>query len=74
MDTPLVIDGAHHYDAVRSDLELYAPKVVPGGYIFLDDYGPAYPDVVRAIDEYLPAHPEMDVVIKSYYVILRRRS
>ena len=46
----LVIDGAHHYEAVRADLELYVPKVVPGGYVFLDDYGPAYPDVIRAIE------------------------
>ncbi len=68
----LVVDGAHHYDAVRADLELYVPKVVPGGYVFLDDYGPAYPDVIRAIDEYLPAHPELEIIVKSYYVILRR--
>jgi hypothetical protein len=59
---------------VKADLELYIPKVVPGGYVFLDDYGPAYPDVIRAIDEYLPAHPEIEVLMKSYYVILQRRS
>lgn len=70
----LVIDGSHHYDVVKADLELYIPKVAPGGYVFLDDYGPAYPDVIRAIDEYLPAHPELEVVVKSYYVILRRGS
>jgi cephalosporin hydroxylase len=68
----LVIDGSHHYDAVKADLDLYIPKVVQGGYIFIDDYGSAYPDVVRAVDEYLVAHPDLEVVVKSYYVILKR--
>ena len=26
----LVVDGSHHYDAVKKDLELYLPKVVTG--------------------------------------------
>jgi cephalosporin hydroxylase len=70
----LVVDGAHHYDAVHSDLELYVPKVVPGGFVFIDDYGPYYPDVIRAVDEFLPTHPEMEVIAKHYYVVLRRRA
>jgi cephalosporin hydroxylase len=48
----LVVDGSHHYPDVRKDLELYAPKVLPGGIVFVDDYGGAYPDVRRAVDEY----------------------
>jgi hypothetical protein len=59
---------------VHADLELYAPKVVPGGFIFIDDYGAAYPDVVRAVDEFIAAHKEMDIVAKEYYVVLRRCS
>jgi predicted O-methyltransferase YrrM len=70
----LVIDGWHYYDAVRSDLALYLPKVVPGGYVFLDDYGPSYPDVVRAVDEFLARDSEFEVLAKSYYVVLRRRA
>ena len=27
-------------------LRLFAPKVREGGYLFIDDYGPAYPEVV----------------------------
>jgi hypothetical protein len=68
----LVIDGSHHLEEVRSDLRLYIPKVVPGGYIFIDDYGPAYPDVIAAVDELLEAGPAMEVLAKEYYVVLRK--
>jgi len=69
----LVIDGWHYYDAVKKDLELYLPKVVPGGYVFVDDYGPAYPDVVRAVDEFLATDTAFELLAKEYYVVLRRR-
>ncbi len=32
------IDGNHYYDYVRQDLELWFPKVKPGGYLTGDDY------------------------------------
>lgn len=70
----LVVDGWHYYESVRSDLALYLPKVVPGGYVFIDDYGPAYPDVVRAVDEFLAVDEEFDVLAKEYYVVLQRRA
>ncbi len=35
----LCIDGDHSLDAVRSDIAIYAPKVVPRGYLVLDDAG-----------------------------------
>lgn len=34
----LHIDGDHTYEAVRKDIELFAPHVKPGGYILLHDY------------------------------------
>jgi methyltransferase family protein/glycosyl transferase family 1 len=33
----LYLDGDHHYEAVREDLELWLPFVVPGGLILLHD-------------------------------------
>ena len=33
------VDGDHHYAAVRSDLELWYPKVRPGGILGGDDFG-----------------------------------
>jgi hypothetical protein len=52
----IYIDGDHHFDFVRRDLELYYPKIKPGGYIVCDDYH--YPGnwddgVTRAVDEFM---------------------
>jgi hypothetical protein len=32
------VDGDHSYEGIKSDLDLYIPKVKPGGYIVGDDY------------------------------------
>ena len=46
----LFIDGDHSYLGVKRDIELYAPRVVLGGYIAFHDYT-VYPDIRRAVDE-----------------------
>lgn len=46
----LFVDGWHSYDAVRSDLRNWAPRVDPGGVIVIDDYR-NYDEVARAVDE-----------------------
>ena len=40
----LFIDGDHHYEAVRRDLELYAPLVTEGGIVALHDIHSQHPD------------------------------
>jgi hypothetical protein len=65
----LVIDGDHHCPAVSKDLLLYCPKVREGGYVFVDDYSPSYPDVVRAIDEYFTGDSEFTVHAKDYFIL-----
>lgn len=47
----LFIDGEHTPDAVRRDIELYAPLLSPGGSIVFDDYAPKFPSYARAIQE-----------------------
>jgi hypothetical protein len=37
-------------------------------------FGPAYPDVVRAVDKFLAADVEFAVLAKAYCVVLRRRA
>ena len=69
----LVVDGNHDYPAVRQDLELYGPKVIPGGLMFVDDYGPAYPGVMRAVDEYFAPGSAFTLLHKSYFVVAERR-
>ncbi|MBW5444644.1 class I SAM-dependent methyltransferase [Cohnella sp. CFH 77786] len=46
----LYIDGDQSYSGVKRDIELYAPRVVRGGYIAFHDYT-IYPDIRRAVDE-----------------------
>jgi hypothetical protein len=50
------VDGNHLYEYVRADLELFAPKMRPGGLLAGDDYGAAgwWDDGVRrAVDRFL---------------------
>jgi methyltransferase family protein len=50
------VDGNHLYEYVRTDLELFAPKLRPGGLLAGDDYGAAgwWDDGVRrAVDSFL---------------------
>ena len=68
----LVVDGDHSYPVVTRDLRLFAPKVRPGGFLFIDDYGPAYPGVVQAVDEFLADQPGFVLHAKSYFVVLER--
>lgn len=51
----LFIDGAHDYDSVRQDFELWAPKVVDGGVIAFHDSveWAGFPDVVRLVEQRL---------------------
>ena len=70
----LVVDGGHTYPVVTQDLALYGPKVLPGGYMFIDDYGPAYPDIVRAVDEYFVPGSGFTILHQSYFVVAKRES
>jgi hypothetical protein len=50
------IDGNHLYEYVKRDLEVFAPKVKPGGLLTGDDYGVRgwWEDgVTRAVDEFV---------------------
>ena len=69
----LVVDGGHEYEVVSRDLHDYAPKVLPGGFIFIDDYIGAYPGVTRAVDEYFVDAGPFTVVHESYFVVAQRR-
>jgi len=52
----IYIDGDHHYEAVKHDLEQFFPKVKPGGFIVCDDYhyaGTWNDGVTLAVDEFM---------------------
>jgi predicted O-methyltransferase YrrM len=66
----LIIDGGHSYEVARADLELYTPKIQQGGIFFMDDYGSAYPDVVRAVDRFfLSPSCRFRILHQSYFII-----
>ncbi len=58
------IDGGHSYETTRSDIEVYSPYVIPGGFLVIDDSANrfAYPwgyfsgiaSVSKAVDHCLP--------------------
>jgi predicted O-methyltransferase YrrM len=47
----LFIDGSHEYEDVKADLGFWYPKLKGGGIIAGDDYDPAHPGVIQAVDE-----------------------
>lgn len=48
----LIVDGYHSYEACFADLSLYVPKVIPRGFVFVDDDDRGHPGVNAAISDY----------------------
>lgn len=46
------IDGAHDYESVKRDIELWWPIVRQGGILAGDDFGPSLPGVMQAVREF----------------------
>jgi len=46
------VDGNHSYDIVKSDLELYWPKVREGGLLLGHDYTTRFPGVIKAVQDW----------------------
>lgn len=68
------VDGNHLYEFVKQDLELYYPKVRPGGYIAGDDYGgKGWWDngVQKAVDEFVQNRPELRLTVIHKQFIIR---
>jgi hypothetical protein len=70
----LIVDGWHHYETSKSDLVAYGEKVVPGGFVMVDDCEKgSYPGVVQALDEFLAEHSTtFRVMHRSYFAVLQR--
>lgn len=68
------IDGDHAYDAVRSDINVYAAKVRPGGLVAGDDYRPGgmyRGGVKRAVDEAVASGALTLVTLRGRQFVLR---
>lgn len=53
----LLIDGEHTREAVQRDINLYFPLLADGAIVVFDDYSPAYPGLVEAVNEAVTSHP-----------------
>jgi Methyltransferase domain len=71
----IYIDGNHSYEFVKQDLELYWPKLKPGGYIVCDDYHHAgfWDDgVTRAVDEFIAGGRAQRMFKRRSQFVMRR--
>ncbi len=68
------VDGNHLYEYVKQDLELFYPKLKPGGVLAGDDYGIEgwwQDGVTRAVAEFVAQRPFLDLqVIGDQFVIV----
>ena len=49
------IDAQHDYEAVKQDIQLWRPKVKPGGLLSGHDYDPKFPGAMKAVNEMIEA-------------------
>lgn len=67
----IYIDGGHEYAQVMRDLELYYPKLKPGGIICGHDYAFNFPELVKAVDKFFGKQPEMHFQDSSWAFLAR---
>lgn len=53
----LMVDAEHTYEAVSTELKLYADVLAVGGLLVFDDYSRGFEGVAQAINEHLDSHP-----------------
>ena len=71
----IYIDGNHLYDFVKQDLELYYPKVKPGGFLTGDDYGAKgrWGDgVERAVADFVASTSSLTLNVTGKRFIIRK--
>jgi hypothetical protein len=69
----LHIDGNHRYDQVVQDIQTWAPYLMPGGWLLLDDYVWSFGDGPQmAGDELLQSGAYDSAFVASDTLFLRR--
>jgi hypothetical protein len=69
------IDGNHLYEYVSADLEGFARKVRPGGFLSGDDYGRVgwWEDgVTRAVNDFIRSNEDFEVIVLEDQFLLKR--
>jgi hypothetical protein len=62
----VLLDAAHDYDSIKTDIEAWLPKVKSGGILAGDDYHHTWPGIMKAVDEMLPERQIVDNVCWAY--------
>ena len=65
----IYIDGAHDYESVKKDIELYAPKLKTFGILAGHDYEHTWPGVIKAVDEIVISPPQLMITDDSSWMI-----
>jgi hypothetical protein len=71
----IYIDGNHHYQFVKMDLEIFLPKVKRNGLVAGDDYGsPGWwqDGVTKAVDEAVAGGRFEKLLIENHQFLLRK--
>jgi len=71
----IYIDGNHLYEFVKSDLEMFLPKVKVHGLVAGDDYGsPGWwqDGVTKAVDEAVASRRFEELLIENHQFLLRK--
>lgn len=62
----LFIDGDHRYEAVKKDIQLWLPKIIPGGFISGHDYvREGNCGVIDAVNEFFP---NINIMGRVWYI------
>lgn len=68
----LFIDGDHIQAGVERDVGLFLPMLVEGGVVVFDDFSPAFPGVLAAVDVLMSSTPFSRVMSYSNTLVLKR--
>lgn len=70
----IVIEGAHSYEGIKTDFELYFPLLRDGGMILIDDYGSEdWPEVGRYVDEHVMGVEEVEFIGSAFQTAVVRK-
>lgn len=70
----LFVDGSHLYEDVSKDLDLYLPKILPGGSVMVHDVVDIDAAVVKAVDERLMNCPDWQVRCRVDSAVIATRT
>lgn len=66
----LVVDGGHHLEETKIEIEGFMPHLVPGGYAFFHDPLACIHEVGRQLEDFVNKHEDYSMLIEPDYLSL----